>query len=130
MWSHYASGHQGVAIEIEFAEESNNLYKVDYNEGLQKFGTTILAGATAAEVLSVKTNHWAHEKEYRVIQQHEYFEINGKVTGLYLGIRVSDNMRGLLIKAVPTRIPIFNTRLDKANVKVEPAGQINAQQGG
>lgn len=130
MWSHYASGHQGVAIEIDFTEGANSLYKVDYSEGLQKFGTTILAGATAEEVLSVKTNHWEHEREYRIIQQNEYFEIKGKITGLYLGIRVSEMLRGVLIKGVPLNIPIFDTKLDKTNVKVQPAEQINAHRGG
>ena len=126
MWSHYSSGHQGVAIEVDFTDDLNTMYKVDYSDGLQRFGTTFLAGATAQEVLSIKTNHWEHERAYRIIQQHKYFQINGKITGLYLGIRVPEMLRALLIKAVPSHIPIFDTKLDKTNVKVLPIEQINA----
>jgi len=130
MWSHYASGHQGVAIEIEFPDVTPGLFKVEYADGLQKFGTTFLGGATAREVLSLKTNHWEHEREYRIIQSDEYYDIHGKITGLFLGIRVSEVLKMLLVKAVSPQIPIFDTTLDKVNVKVKPHEQINAQQVG
>lgn len=118
MWSHYASGHTGVAIEIEFDGITEDLVPVSYESGLQEHGTTILAGSSATDVLSFKTDHWNYEKEIRLLQKSEYYPIKGRVSRVYFGVRTSDFHKELLIKSAPKTIEFLDTRLDRKNVVV------------
>ncbi|CAG34903.1 DUF2971 domain-containing protein [Desulfotalea psychrophila] len=118
MWSHYANGHTGVAIEIEFSDYEADVTEVNYDSGLKKHGTTILAGATPNEVLSYKTEHWRYENEYRIIGQDEYYPIKGRVTAVYFGVRASDFHKDILKKSVSNNISLLETRLDRKNIVV------------
>lgn len=121
MWSHYANGHTGVAIEIDFSNHKSDATKVNYEIGLKKHGVKILEGnAAPSEVLSYKTEHWEYEEEYRVIHADDYYSIEGRVSAIYLGIRVSDFHRKLLSKSIPQHIKLIPTALDKNEIVVNP----------
>lgn len=120
MWSHYASGHTGVAIEIDFTNNNQDLKKVTYDPGLQKHSDSLLFESTPKEILSFKTEHWDYEQEYRILQDIDYYDISGRITGIYFGVRTSDFHRELLSKAVHNKYELINTRLDRKNIKIRP----------
>ena len=120
MWSHYANGHTGVAIEIDFENHADDAIKVNYGNGLQKHGTTILAGSTPTDVLSYKTKNWEDEEEYRIITKDSYYPIQGRITAVYFGVKTEDSYKDLLKKSVPQGIKFSDTRLDRKNIVIRP----------
>ena len=120
MWSHYSNSHTGVAIEIDFTNHQSDITKVNYDIGLQKHGTTILAGATPKQILSYKTEHWGYEEEYRILHTADYYPIEGRINAVYFGVRSSDFHKELLRKTAPQSINLIETRLDRKNIVVRP----------
>jgi hypothetical protein len=128
LWSYYADGHKGIVFEIDFSGlETRNSNKiicpVEYSEKLPRSSTT--TNLRPNEVLSHKTNHWAFESEYRIIdeskylEEGKYFDIKGRIKAIYLGSRISDHHRKLLNKIVPSGIPIYTTNINKEKIIVE-----------
>ena len=124
LWSHYADGHKGIAIEIDFPNELPSVHEVTYVDELQEYGVTFLTEPTSEEVLSFKTKHWEFEKEYRIIQEEEFFSIAGHISAIYAGIRISDNHLALLRKLTPKEIPIFETEIDERKIEIVLKKQI------
>lgn len=120
LWSHYADGHKGIVIEIDFSGLESKIHEVKYSEKLPVFEASLLTGPLPCEVLSCKTIHWKYEKEYRVIHEHEFFPISKRIKGIYLGTRISDTRYNLLTKIIPDGIPIYRTKINEDEVLVEP----------
>ncbi|MFT3806050.1 DUF2971 domain-containing protein [Arenimonas sp.] len=118
MWSLYAESHQGIAVEINFDGLDGSLHAVSYEADLPKFGSTILGGPNAIDVLTKKTTHWEYEKEYRIIGDQPYFDIGGRITKVILGIRASESIAWLLQKVTHPSISIVKAKLDHAGVRV------------
>ena len=119
LWSNYADGHRGVAIEIDFTGMEDQVHKVKYIKQLKKFGDTILTSPESTEVLRLKTEHWHYEEEYRHIGDTEYISIEGRIRAIYCGLRISDLHKEMLIKVVDKSIPIFSSQLNEALLTVE-----------
>ncbi len=140
LWSYYADGHKGIVFEIDFLGlETRNGYKiicpVEYSEKLPWSSTTTVLGQLSPnEVLSRKTNHWAFESEYRIIDESKYLEegkyfgIKGRIKAIYLGSRISDHHRELLSKIVRGKIPIYTTKINKEKIVVETDKLIEGQE--
>jgi hypothetical protein len=124
LWSHYADGHKGIAIEIDFPNELPSVHEVTYVDELREYSVSWLTDPTSEEVLSFKTRHWKFEKEYRIIQEEEFFSIAGLISAIYAGIRTSDNHLALLRKLTPKEIPIFETEIDDRKIEIIPKKQI------
>lgn len=118
LWSYYADGHRGIAIEIELPEETPQLYEVTYGPSLEKKFVGVGHVPDAQEVLSAKTAHWSHENEFRLITTDEYFSISGKIRSVYMGWRVSDLMAKMLDRVLPNDIPIYRTRMNSKDARV------------
>ncbi len=128
LWSYYADKHKGIAIEIDFPNNLPSVHEVTYVSELREYkgGTTFLtnlAGPKSEGVLSFKTWHWKFEKEYRIIQEEEFFSIAGRISAIYAGIRRSDNHLALLRRLTPNEIPIFETKIDGRKVEIVPKKQ-------
>jgi len=119
LWSHYADSHRGIAIEIDFSETQKDLYKVEYAKELPEYGSTILTEPAITEVLSRKTFHWKHEKEYRIIQAETYYPIIGKIKSIYTGHRITEMNSMLLKKVVPNHVPIIPTEINPEKVIIQ-----------
>lgn len=124
LWSHYADGHNGVAIEIEIPECLDEFYQVDYVEGLRQVESQMFSAIDPTDILKTKTKHWEYECEYRLITEKEHFPIEGKLTGVFLGARhkpddLSHELQ-LLLKLIPSSIPVFTTKLNYDEVVVAP----------
>jgi hypothetical protein len=125
LWSYYADGHRGIAIEIDFTGIEDQVYEVEYVKQFKKFGSTLLSEPLPFEVLKQKTNHWRYEKEYRLIINMEYFDVKNRISALFCGPRISDLHQEILLKVVDKKIPIFSTILDEKKLIIEPNNQIN-----
>jgi hypothetical protein len=125
LWSYYADGHKGISFEID-CSGLEKIYEVRYSEKLLQGSISLLGGTSITEALSHKTNHWAFESEYRIIDESKhlskgkYFDIKSRVKAIYLGTRTSDDRRELLLKIVQGKIPIWTTKLNNKKVIVEP----------
>lgn len=127
LWSYYADGHRGVVFEIDLSG-LEKIYEVKYSEKLPWAATPHVARPERSkpeEVLSRKTDHWAFESEYRIIdeskhlEEGKYFDIKGRIKAIYLGTRTSDIHRKLLNKILPSEIPIYTTKINEKAIKVE-----------
>lgn len=121
LWSHYGDGHKGIAIEIDLPQEETKLHEVTYNTELPSYSASILSDPHEhVKVLTNKTDHWAYEAEYRIINELEYFNITDKISAIYLGYRINNNDRDLLRKIVSTSIPFIETTINHHKIIVEP----------
>ncbi len=124
LWSYYADGHKGIAFEID-CSGLEKIYEVRYSEKLLQGSISLLGGTSITEALSHKTNHWAFESEYRIIdeskhlEESRYFGIKDRIKAMYLGTRTSDKYRELLKKIVQGKIPIWTTKINNEKVIVE-----------
>ncbi|MUK51507.1 DUF2971 domain-containing protein [Aliivibrio fischeri] len=105
MWSHYADGHNGLAIEVEIRDEFSELKKVNY-QGLSEL--THFAERdpleTAKHILTHKHEFWSYENEFRVLIRHKKF-VSVVITKVIFGCQVSDDDKRfyseLLLKLTP-----------------------------
>lgn len=77
LWSHYASGFTGLAIEVELPDDSPVVRRVNYRSEFEPAlgGSEIDAPRAATEILCSKYKEWAYEKEVRIIQQDVHFPL-------------------------------------------------------
>ena len=129
LWSYYADGHKGIVFEVDFTGLEANIHKVKYHKTLPPCPAvrSILGRelAKSHDLFSHKTEHWEFESEYRIIheskylEEGEYFDIKGRIKAVYLGTRTSDPHRKLLNKIVPSKIPIYTTKINEKTIEVE-----------
>lgn len=119
LWSLYAGGHSGVAIEIDFSGLENEIHEVTYAPQLEEHSIGLLSSPTAAEILSKKTHHWHYESEYRVIGEQPYFPVKGRIRRVLFGIRAAQERMDLLKQVVNGWYPIERVRLNVKTTKVE-----------
>ena len=125
MWSLYASGHTGCVIEVDLEPDQKQIIEVQYDAGIRQFKDQMTKDAKAIDVLSFKTDHWEYEKEYRIFSEQEFYPVTGKITGVYLGIRVQNIYKDLVVRCTPPEIPVYETRIREATVEITPNGKIN-----
>ena len=117
MWAHYADSFKGVAIEIVFDDDNPDLHPVDYRDELPSFAANAMNQITAADIMTKKTKHWLYESETRLITEKEFYCVKGRISAIYLGMRVSEAQCDLL-SALKLNISIYRTELDKKNIQV------------
>jgi hypothetical protein len=132
LWSYYADGHKGIVFEIDFSGLETKLYEVYYSAKLprgvspQEISILLKGWTKPQDVLSRKTNHWAFESEYRIIdeskdlEESKYFGIKDRIKTIYSGTRTSDKYRELLKILVQGKIPIWTTKINNEKIIVEP----------
>ncbi len=121
LWSYYADGHKGIAIEIDFTGHEADVLPVDYLTELPKYYSyTVLGTPFPDNVLRQKTIHWQYENEWRILQSAPYYSIEGRVASVLLGARISPDDKSLLDRVVPDHIPIIETKINETTLEVEP----------
>ena len=116
LWSHYANHHKGIAIEITLnPDHYANLYKVKYEKNIPELNFDL--SPSPIDVLKSKINHWAYEREYRVIDICNTFTI-GRITGIYLGLRVENEDKERIKLMVNSPIQFYETKIDFYKNKV------------
>jgi len=105
MWSHYARGHTGLAIEVDIPDSEKVLYKVDYVRSLSGLishgpGSAIIE-TEAIKVLRTKTREWKYEQESRIITDSKYYDVPSVPMRILLGLRCSSTNEVILRKLFP-----------------------------
>ncbi len=98
MWSHYADGFNGIAIEYNFElmqdylNDDVSLSKVAYENNVMNFNI-FDKNIDVDNILSVKNSRWGYEREWRVISfnQGKVRLAGNPISAIYVGMRVSDS---------------------------------------
>jgi hypothetical protein len=122
LWTHYADGHKGVAIEIDFKGNESDIVPINYLSELKKYSNTIMGGASPDEVLRNKTVHWRYEEEVRILQSGSFYSIKGRIKSLFLGVRLSAEHKSILERVLPKNIIMIDTKINEVTLEVEPNG--------
>lgn len=128
LWSHYANGCRGVCIEVEINDDARRDYEVAHINYVRDRITFSNEEARLIEevpkiLLNKKNIKWKYEKEVRVLS-HEKYVYGLKITGILLGIKISETIKKVILKMPEQNIPIWETRIGDTN-KIEIGQQIN-----
>lgn len=90
LWAHYASGFEGMAIEVELPDNALNVRVVQYRGGFAhvSFGDVFNAERAAEEILSSKYKEWKYEKEVRILQPGKWYSLPTPVRRIIAGHRM------------------------------------------
>lgn len=113
LWSHYADGHKGVAIEVDIPDGHPDLTEVVYSPFSSVFSDKEQTQEDMRHLFNGKGEEWAYEEEYRIITDREYFELPHKPTRLLLGPMVREEQADLLRRAFSDHIDIVTMQLDR-----------------
>jgi len=118
LWSHYASGHKGIAIELEIPEENADLSKVHYSPFSPIFTDISESSKDHKNLFEMKTEEWSYEKEYRIICKSEFYELPNPVKRVYLGHKISSERAKILRSILPSSVEVVQMKLDSYQGKV------------
>lgn len=113
LWSHYADGHKGVALEIDIPFNHPDLIQVIYTDFSSVFTSTGQTKEDMRHLFNGKTEAWAYEEEYRIVVDRQYFELPSPVTRVLIGHRVTGDQENILRAALPKSIEVVRTSLDQ-----------------
>lgn len=90
LWSHYAGGFDGVAIEVDLPDDTHNIRKLEYRGVFAYVDmNSFTSEAEAAEqILFSKNKEWQYEKEIRILHDSEWYELPRPVTRVIAGQRM------------------------------------------
>ena len=111
MWSHYANGHSGIVVGIDFPDDaSGHLHKVEYTESPRGLNLKEWADFVAESEqegvtrmlsnISVKGKVWEYEREWRIWRKepmYYHYEWN-QVKEVYFGVGCSDETKRIVAK--------------------------------
>ena len=127
LWAHYADGHKGVAVEIDFTGHEADLFPIEYLTELpQHADQTVLGTPFADQILTKKTIHWEYENEHRILQSQPYYSVEGRVTAVLLGSRIDQKLKSLLSKAFGENVCLLETFINEQTLAIEIPSQDDA----
>lgn len=113
LWSHYADGHKGIAIEVEIPEDYQNLAEVRYLPFSCVFTDAAQTENRMRHLFEVKTLEWQYEEEYRIIVNARYFQLPNSVSRILLGPKVDDEQVHILRKSIQPSIELVKMEYDR-----------------
>lgn len=90
LWSHYANGFNGVAVELELPEKHPEIRPVSYRGVFGQFGyrTDLEATEVARKLLFSKYQEWQYEQELRIVSESCWFDQHVSVSRVIAGHRL------------------------------------------
>jgi hypothetical protein len=122
LWSHYADGHKGVAIEVEIPEENPDLFKVIYSPFSSIFSDSIQLKEDMRHIFNGKTEEWEYEREYRIVTTREHFKIGAPISKILLGPLVPEGRRKILRAILPDSVQLVTMELDRGQGTLRVSG--------
>ena len=113
LWSHYADGHKGVAIEVEVPERHPDLVQVIYSPFSSIFSDAIQLKEDMRHIFNGKTEEWEYEREYRIVTTREHFKLDSPVQKVPLGPLVPEDHRKILRAILPKSVQLVAMELDR-----------------
>lgn len=97
LWSHYAAGFNGVAIEVELPDDPS-IRPVTYRGvfGFLNLDGHVNPDVAAREVLFSKYSEWQYEEEIRILHDAEFFPLEAPIRRVIVGHRLN----GALLEAI------------------------------
>ena len=91
LWSHYADGFKGVAIEVDLPDDLPEIRRVLYRGvfAFLKITKDSHNKRSAQEVLFSKYSEWDYEREIRIISKNEWYQLERPVRRVIAGHRIS-----------------------------------------
>src|SRR5574340_457343 len=91
LWAHYASGFDGLAIEVDLPENSPFVRNVEYRGvfGSVSFDGPVYPDQAAEQILSSKYHEWKYEQEVRILQEDEWYQLEKPVSRVIAGHRMN-----------------------------------------
>lgn len=123
LWSHYADGFNGVAIEIDLPDNNQNIRKVDYRGvyAIVDGDGELDAWDVARRVLFSKYNEWSYEDEVRILHDHDFFHLVRPIRRLIVGHRMEGAMLDALrIICKAQGIPIYRIGIGDEGLDADP----------
>ena len=115
LWTHYASNHKGICIEIDADEERSRevtLEPIKYQPNipwLRKHNGKI---RDAKDILSTKISKWRYEKEIRAFSSRESPKQKiGRITKVIMGLRIEDRLKEV-VQQCARNIDVVEARLN------------------
>ncbi len=90
LWAHYASGFDGLAIEVDLPDQSPIIKEVQY-EGVfssVSFDGPVRPDQAAEQVLTSKFHEWKYEQEVRILQRDDWYYLEKPVSRVIVGHRM------------------------------------------
>lgn len=108
LWSYYADGHRGIAIEIDIPLDNRPyLEPVKYDWSTTVFSHIDQTEYSMRHLLFYKREEWQHEEEYRIIIRSEnndsygeYFTLQNPIKKIYIGARADKGQVEILNRAL------------------------------
>lgn len=113
LWSHYADGHKGVAIEVEIPEDHKDLIAIMYTPFSSVFSHKLQTREDMRHLFNGKGEEWQYEQEFRIVVPRKYFKLPSKVSRILLGPRVRHEEEQLLRAVLPPAVQVVSMRLNK-----------------
>jgi len=90
LWSHYASGFSGLAIEVELPDNSTAVRKIEYRGVFAgvNFRGHVDAQHAPEPILASKYSEWSYEREIRMLHRETYFPLSNPVKHVIAGHRM------------------------------------------
>ncbi len=122
LWSHYASGHRGIAIELNANADEflRNSFEVRYEEEFPVIDMLQDDAKTKLQKgLLTKSKDWRYEKEYRSIYPIEHAQVRHEVdpstfVSITFGAKITGEARAKVIEA--TRPRLAHIRFEQARL--------------
>ncbi|MFH1370860.1 MAG: DUF2971 domain-containing protein [Planctomycetota bacterium] len=122
LWSYYADGCRGICIEVDINDVQSygcEIKTVNYSNSPISIpnDTVHLDPNIATTILSQKYKAWKHEKEIRILSPNKYIREGVSVRSVLIGLRISNDRKNEICRITPSGIPIYETYLDKTEIK-------------
>lgn len=99
LWSHYAGGFDGLAIEVELPDHHQDIRHVDYR-GVFAFldiDNVVNEDEAARRILFSKYQEWQYEEEIRVLSSEPFFELQSPIRRVITGHRMNPALLETLV---------------------------------
>lgn len=91
LWSHYAGGFDGLAIEVELPDDDPDICEVEYRGVFAFLDMDEVRDEeeAARRILFSKYQEWAYEEEIRVLSNQSYYELAAPIQRVIAGPRMN-----------------------------------------
>jgi hypothetical protein len=122
LWAHYASGFDGLAVEVELPEDDARIKNVVYRGvfGHLAMNNGLDPSQAAHEVLSSKYSEWKYEQEVRILNHGEFFQIPTPVKRVIAGHRMKPALfEALRIICESKRVGLYRTGIGDEGIDAD-----------
>lgn len=98
LWSHYAGGFDGMAIEINLPADDSRVRPVEYR-GVFAFldmASVHDESEAARRILFSKYQEWSYEREIRILNESSFYQLESPVSQVIVGPRMHEALQEAL----------------------------------